>query len=173
VSLTGHGLRGLDHVGLTVPDLDQAVAFFVDMVGARELFRHGPYGGGPDTPRQFGRPADSRVAGIAMLRLDDLNLELLQFHSPTASRTRPRPDEAGGHHLALYVDDLDGALETCRAAGLDILGSPMDLPGPESGPGARFVFVLAPWGLVVELVTYPQGKVWLHEHPGDLVDPRA
>lgn len=172
MSLVPHGVRGPDHVGLTVPRLDEAVRFFVDLFGARELFRHGPYDGGPDTPRQFGRPADSRVLGIAMLRLGDLNLELLQFHSPGASSRRPRPDEAGGHHLALYVDDLDGALEACRRAGVEVLGSPMDLPGPESGPGARFVFVRAPWGLVLELVTYPDGKRWLHEHPGDLHDPR-
>ena len=27
------GLRGVDHVGITVPDIEQATAFFVDVLG--------------------------------------------------------------------------------------------------------------------------------------------
>lgn len=173
MTLSDQGARGIDHFGMTVPDLDEAVRFLVEFAGATELFRHGPYGSGPDTPRQFGRPADSSVVGIAMLRLGLTNLELLQFSSPSAGTRPPRPDEAGGHHLAVYVDDLDGAVEAARSAGVDVLGHPMLLPGPESGPGARFVFLRAPWGLILELVTYPNGKVAMAQQPGALHDPRT
>ena len=27
------GLRGVDHIGITVPDIEQATAFFVDVLG--------------------------------------------------------------------------------------------------------------------------------------------
>ena len=27
------GLRGVDHIGITVPDMEQATAFFVDVLG--------------------------------------------------------------------------------------------------------------------------------------------
>lgn len=30
------GLRGADHIGMTVPNLDEAVEFFVDVIGAEE-----------------------------------------------------------------------------------------------------------------------------------------
>jgi catechol 2,3-dioxygenase-like lactoylglutathione lyase family enzyme len=174
VSLTGAGVRGLDHVGLTVPDLDQAVRFCCDVLGATELFRHGPYPASPDAPRQFGRPADSWVVGIAMLRFGAGNLELLQIESPSASTAPPRPDDAGGHHLAVYVDDLDTAVEAARRSGVEVFGEPMPLPGPEAGEGARFVFLRAPWGLVLELVSYPAGKAF-EQYAGSpgLHDPRG
>jgi glyoxylase I family protein len=171
--MTAHGLHGLDHVGLTVPDLEEAIGFWTDVVGASLAFRHGPYGRHHDAVRQFGRPADSSVVGIAMMRLGATNIELLQFDSPSASDRRPRPDEAGGHHLALYVDDLDGAVQAAVDAGVTCFGEPMSLPGPESGPAARFVFLQAPWGLIVELVSYPNGKAFQTEQPELLHDPRT
>ena len=33
------GVRYADHVAFTVPDLDQAVQFFVQTLGAQELYR--------------------------------------------------------------------------------------------------------------------------------------
>lgn len=171
--LGGHGARGVDHIGLTVPDLDQAVAFFVDVLGATAALRHGPYPSSPDAPTQFGRPENSAAVGIAMVRLGGLNVELLEFHSPSASNRRPRPDEAGGHHLALYVDDLEGTVESLRAAGLHVFGAPMALPGPESGPDARFIFFRAPWGLVLELVSYSGGKSYQQGSPEILNDART
>lgn len=156
--LTDSGHRGVDHIGFTVPNLDQAIDFFSGVLGARLAFRHGPYPGGTNTPRQFGRPSDSSVVEIAMLKLGSVNIELLQFDSPSASRTAPRPDEAGGHHIAFYVDDLDFAVKTAISNGIECFGTPMPLPGPESGPDARFVYLRAPWGLFVELVSYKSGK---------------
>ncbi|OYU82830.1 MAG: glyoxalase, partial [Burkholderiales bacterium PBB5] len=32
------GVRGIDHIGITVPDLDQGVAFFRDVIGCQEAF---------------------------------------------------------------------------------------------------------------------------------------
>ena len=37
------GLEGTDHIGFTVPDLDQAVAFFVDVIGCEPFYELGPF----------------------------------------------------------------------------------------------------------------------------------
>ena len=37
------GLSHVDHVGLTVPDLDAAVRFYCDVIGGHELYRIGPF----------------------------------------------------------------------------------------------------------------------------------
>ncbi|MDQ1548451.1 MAG: hypothetical protein QOD27_109, partial [Microbacteriaceae bacterium] len=37
------GLRGTDHVGFTVPNLDQAERFFVDVIGWTLVYSLGPY----------------------------------------------------------------------------------------------------------------------------------
>lgn len=167
--------RGLDHVGLSVPDLDEAVRFFVDVLGAQEFFRHGPYGpSGEQSVRQFQRHPDSVVTGIAMVRLGDMNIELLQYSSPDQVTRWPGTSDHGGHHLAFYVDDLDVAVARLRVEpGVTVLGDPMPLPGPESGPGARFIFFRAPWGLFLELVTYPSGKAYEKTMDRRLFDPRS
>ncbi len=38
---------GIDHLGLTVPDLDKSVSFFTDCLGWKEV------GGKPDYPSKF------------------------------------------------------------------------------------------------------------------------
>lgn len=168
------GMRGVDHVGLSVPDLDQAIDFFVSTLGAKEFFRHGPYGpSGEQSTRQFERHPDSIVEGIAMLRLGPMNIELLQYSSPDQRTSWPSTSDFGGHHLAFYVDDLDESIDRLRERGVRVLGTPMPLPGPESGPEARFIFFRAPWGLFLELVSYPSGKDYERHTTERLFDPRS
>ncbi len=38
------GLRGGDHFGFTVPDMDEAVQFFRDVLGCREFYDLGEFG---------------------------------------------------------------------------------------------------------------------------------
>jgi catechol 2,3-dioxygenase-like lactoylglutathione lyase family enzyme len=50
------GLRGVDHIGITVPNMEQATAFFVDVLGCKLLYEREPPG--DDTPRdRLGVPA--------------------------------------------------------------------------------------------------------------------
>jgi len=37
------GLRGTEHIGFTVPDLDQAERFFVDVIGCEKVYSLGPF----------------------------------------------------------------------------------------------------------------------------------
>jgi len=37
------GLRGSDHIGITVPDLDEAVDFFVNVIGCEPFYTLGPF----------------------------------------------------------------------------------------------------------------------------------
>jgi catechol 2,3-dioxygenase-like lactoylglutathione lyase family enzyme len=37
------GLRGTDHIGFTVPDLDEADRFFVEVIGAERVYSPGPF----------------------------------------------------------------------------------------------------------------------------------
>jgi catechol 2,3-dioxygenase-like lactoylglutathione lyase family enzyme len=165
VDVTGlPGLRRGDHVGLVVPDLDAAIAFFEQVLAGRCVLRHGPYRGVPNDPdmqvRQFARHADTQVEGIAVVQVADVVLELLEFSAPDRRTDPPRTSDAGGHHVAFYVDDLDAAVTHLRGRGVQVLGDPMPLPGPEAGEEARFVFALTPWGLALEFVSYPHGKAY-------------
>src|SRR3712207_3081759 len=59
-------------------------------------------------------------------------------------------------HLAVYVDDLDAAIEHLRRHGVSLMSGPNPLPGPEAGEGNRFIYARTPWGLTVELISYPE-----------------
>jgi catechol 2,3-dioxygenase-like lactoylglutathione lyase family enzyme len=61
------GLRGVDHIGITVPNMEQATAFFIDVLGCELLYEREPPG--DDAPRdRLGVPAGSRIQGVRFLR---------------------------------------------------------------------------------------------------------
>jgi catechol 2,3-dioxygenase-like lactoylglutathione lyase family enzyme len=167
-------IRTLDHVGLTLPDVLSASRFLVNALGFVEVYTYvPPEGVGEIQERQFGRHPRSRVEHITTVRLGTLNLELFEFSAPDQRRVVPRSSDWGAAHLAFYVDDLDAAVEHLRHHGAEVLGEPMQLSGPESGPGNRFIFALAPGGLTLELITYPTGKAYEQTTSRRLFDPRT
>ncbi|MDQ2662343.1 MAG: VOC family protein [Actinomycetota bacterium] len=148
------GLRHLDHVGLTVPDLDAAVAFFVEHFGAEELYRSTR---GPDAafmPENFDVDADAALE-LSMLRLPpNVNLELFQWTGAERHLDPPRASDAGGRHLCFVVDDVDAAVaHLSRVPGVRILGEVKEV-GQDSPhvAGNRWTYFLTPWGLQLELV---------------------
>ena len=166
-------LRACDHIGLTVPDLDEAVDFFVDVIGFDLAYSHAPvHAKGAVQRDQFDRHPDTQIVGIAMLTLGTLNLEVFEFAAPDQRRDVPRISDWGGAHLAFYVDDLDAAVDHLRGKGVRVLGEPMALPGPEAGDGNRFVFARGPGGIPIELITYPAGKDYEAAAHRPLFDPR-
>jgi catechol 2,3-dioxygenase-like lactoylglutathione lyase family enzyme len=148
-------MRGVDHVGITVPDIEQATRFFVDVLGCELLYRREPPR--DDSPRhRLGVPAGTRIQSVHFLRCaNGANIELFEFSSPDQREDFPRPSDVGIQHLAIYVDDLDAAAEHLRRHGVKLMDGPNPLPGPEAGEGNRFIYARTPWGLTVELISYP------------------
>jgi glyoxylase I family protein len=158
------GLRRLDHIGFTVPDLDEATRFLTEVLGCEYLYSLGPFRSDDDdwmtdhlavhpravvTENRFFRCGDQAV------------FEVFHYTSPDQRRELPRNSDLGGHHVALYVDDLDAAIEHLRAAGVEVLAGPTASRGPAAGN--RWIYFKAPWGMQFELVSYPGGKAFDRE----------
>ncbi|MCW2934933.1 MAG: sle [Actinomycetia bacterium] len=144
--------RRPDHVGLTVPDLDEAVAFFVDVLGAAEQYRFGQQ----DDPvlMEGGIGVHPRASfRAAMLRLaPTLNVELFQWTAPRQRPQMPQPSDIGGHHLCLLVDDLDAAIAELRGRPeLRIYDGPGRLT-MGAHAGGRWIYFRTRWGLQIELI---------------------
>jgi glyoxylase I family protein len=60
--------------------------------------------------------------------------------------------------VALYVDDLDAAIEVLHDNDIEVLGTPTASKGPHEGQ--RWIYFRAPWGMQFELVSYPGGKAF-------------
>ncbi|MEE1928495.1 VOC family protein [Streptomyces sp. TRM 70351] len=155
-------VRGIDHVGVTVPDLEAATAFFRHALGAEVLYdtlrrEDGPKGG-TGLEDRLGVPPGTEQRAIRMLALPHgPGLELFEFAGPRG-RGPALPCDLGWQHLALYADDVGAAAARVAEAGGTVLGEPRPLPGPESGPGNRFVYTRTPWGSTLELLAYPDAQ---------------
>ena len=155
------GLRGTDHIGFTVPDLDQAVRFFVEVIGCEAFYDLGPFQSDGDWMTEHLNVHPRTVMKrLKFLRCrNGSNFEIFEYQSPDQNTTQPRNSDVGGHHLAFYVDDMAAALDHLRRHGVRILGEPTLR---ESGPsgGQTWVYFLSPWGMQLELVSYPRGKAY-------------
>ncbi|WP_029892456.1 VOC family protein [Nocardia brasiliensis] len=105
----------LENIGITVRDLEAAIAFFTDL-GLTVVHRGTVSGEWTDTAVDL----DGNHANIAMLQTPDGNgsLELFEYLHPEAIETQPtRPNEIGMHRVAFSVDDIDKALATAAKHG--------------------------------------------------------
>jgi len=149
----------VDHVSRTVPDLDGAVRFYVDVFGATELFRIGPIDAA-DLPHDAqGRDWMQTHVGVkgarltlAMLQLaPNLKLQMIQYDKPADRQQKPpRNCDLGGHHIAFQVVDTDAAAAYLKSKGCTVL----DVIAMDEGPlaGTKNVYVQDPWGFQLELV---------------------
>ncbi|NKQ54306.1 VOC family protein [Amycolatopsis sp. K13G38] len=159
------GLRRFDHVGITVPDLAEATTFLVDVLGCEYLYALGPLQDDEGTWMSEHLNVHPRavVPALHFFRCGDAAvLEVFEYQSPDQNSTPPRNSDIGGHHIALYVDDLDAAVEHLRAHQVTVLGEPTASTGPHEGQ--RWVYFLAPWGMQFELVSYPQGRAFFRPY---------
>jgi catechol 2,3-dioxygenase-like lactoylglutathione lyase family enzyme len=161
VAQTLPGLTGVDHVGFTVPDLAQARAFLVDVLGCEYMYSLGPFRHDDTTWMADHLAVDPRAVmeQLHFFRCGGQAIfEVFQYSAPDQDTDQPRNSDIGGHHVALYVDDLDVAVEFLHARGLTVLGDPTASKGPSEGQ--RWVYFLSPWGMQFELVSYPGGKAF-------------
>jgi catechol 2,3-dioxygenase-like lactoylglutathione lyase family enzyme len=152
------GLRGVEHIGLTVPDIETATAFFRDVVGAEVLYDIGPFESPDDWMAQhLAVHPRSRINKLRVIRVaNGPVLELFEFTAPDQDTRMPRNSDFGGWHLAFYVDDMDKALAALKAHRCDIQSGPVEMTeGPSAG--LSWLYFKAPWGQQLELVSYPHG----------------
>jgi len=121
------------HVGVAVRDLDEAVRFYRDILGARV---HPP------------EAADG--ARIVCVSLGESDVELLTSDDAESPIGRFLAKRGPGiHHVCFRVGDLDAALEHCRAAGYQLLDQ-HPRPGAD-GHRVAFVHPKATAGILLEL----------------------
>ncbi len=132
---TPRGTR-IAHIGIAVRGLDELVHLYRDVLGM------------PETPL-----ADSDGARIVGLVAGDSLVELLEADTPDSPIGRFVAKRGPGiHHVCFAVDDLDAALDRCRAAGIRLIDET-----PRIGAEGKRIAFLHPsttGGVLVELSEY-------------------
>lgn len=154
------GISGSDHIGITVPDIEEAHRFFVDVIGCQFVYSLPGINRDDEWMREHLNVASgTSVSEIRFYRLGyGTNIEVFEYQSPHQQTRPPANSDIGGHHLALYVDDLDAAVDYLRRSGVHVMGEPT--VSANASQGQRWVYFLSPWGMQFELVSFPTGKAY-------------
>ena len=132
---TRRGTR-LAHIGIAVRSLDEILPFYRDILDL------------PEVPLDDADGA--RIAGVAA---GESLVELLEAESPDSPFGRFVAKRGPGiHHICFAVDDLDAALERCKAAGVRLIDE-----SPRIGAEKKRIAFLHPAstaGVLVELSEY-------------------
>jgi catechol 2,3-dioxygenase-like lactoylglutathione lyase family enzyme len=150
--------RNIDHAGYTVPDLDQAIDFFTTVLGCELLYQAGPYG--EPEPNWMQAHLNASPGGkvrLALLRCGPVNnIELVEFKAPDQTTTPPRVSDAGGRHLAFYVDDMDAAIAYLKAQpSIKVLEPIVHAPDEGEEAGITSTYFITPWGMYMEVIHRP------------------
>jgi len=112
------GVKGIHHIAISVPDLDQARDFYCDVLGFEiaESFDFGP-----DNESDRVTQVRGASANVLMLRAGNMHIELFEFtNADVRSQPADRPVcDHGYTHFALEVDgDIEAVYSTLEAAGV-------------------------------------------------------
>lgn len=153
--------RGINYVGLTVPDLQQATEFLQKALDARFVYDgltdNDTPRKGADTERQLGLSSGSMIIKQRLLRIGNgPNLELFEIISQEQEQPVKLQD-IGWNHISLYVDDINYSVERVREAGGRFLSEVHGNSRHEDTEDNASVYFLAPWGSLIELQSIPNG----------------
>jgi catechol 2,3-dioxygenase-like lactoylglutathione lyase family enzyme len=149
----------VDHISFTVPDLEAALAFYIDVIGATEMFRMGPLDAaempidadGKDWMETHVGVAGARLTLVMLKLTANMNLQLVQYDKPVdRSLAPPRNCDRGGHHLGLKVDDVDTVVAYLVAHGCTAMETIVMDVGPLAGH--KNAYVRDPFGHQLEIV---------------------
>ena len=134
-------LSAIDHVGVAVTSIDEALGLYRDALGMELVHR--------ETIAEQGVDA-------ALLDVGDGHVELIEPLSPESGVGKFLAQRGPGmHHVAYRVASVETALERCRAAGLRLIDEV-----PRSGIcGSRVAFLhpRATGGVLTEIVEPSKG----------------
>ena len=168
------GLVGMDHVGITVPDIDAAVAWFEDVMGCVAPLTFGPFADPTGTFMQDLLDVDPRavIQQITMVRCGrSANIELFRYTAPDQRTTFPKNSDLAGHHIAFYVTDIDAAVAYMVSKGAQKFLGPVPLTdGPAAGQTINYF--RTPFGTYVELISYPSGMAYESDPSRPLWSPK-
>lgn len=125
----------LDHIGIAVADLGEALAFYRDALGLEV-----------DAPESV----ESQHVRAHFIRVGESSLELLESTSAESAIARYVAKRGPGiHHITLRVDDIHAALARLKAKGVRLVDE-LPRPGAE-GALVAFIHPSSAHGVLVEL----------------------
>ena len=129
-------IKGINHLGIVVENIDEVVDFLRETFGAQEISR-------------IELPELKQIS--ATVQIGDGCFELMEPTAPDGAVGKFLESKGGGlHHVSLLCDDLVGTCDNFEAQGLQIIGKMFD--GPIK---AAFLHPKSSKGILFELAEEP------------------
>jgi catechol 2,3-dioxygenase-like lactoylglutathione lyase family enzyme len=118
------GIQGVHHIGVSVPDIAKARAFYIDLLGGIEEVAPMQWRDNPFIDEIVG--LKDSAAQQFMCRLGNTHLEVFEYSQP---RSAPQAPDKGVHnfgytHFALQVDDIQSVYRRLLDAGIRVHAPP-------------------------------------------------
>lgn len=142
----------LDHVSVTVSDMERSLAFYRDMLGLKEVERHRLEGEG------IAKMAAKEKVVMEVVRLvapetEGIEIDLQQYVEPAGKVSDAQLGDVGHSHICLGVPNLAQAYETLSEKGVSFVSEPVSF---DLGWAiVHVVFFTDPDGYVLELMQVP------------------
>jgi catechol 2,3-dioxygenase-like lactoylglutathione lyase family enzyme len=150
-------LTGFAHTAICVPDVEEAVRWYTDVIGLRVLSP--PYRmEGPQIQQDMGELVPSPVvvtAAIVGFGKDDRVIELIEYPAADvepAGPGRPSLTRVGITHIGILCDDLRATREDLETRGVEFLTA-----GIADVAGLKTTWCRDPWGTVIILLEKSEG----------------
>ncbi|HOA88701.1 methylmalonyl-CoA epimerase [Propioniciclava tarda] len=136
----------IDHIGLAVPDMDEALRLHVDVMGWRLLHRE----------QNQEQGVDEAMLGTGAQGDENAMIQLLAPLSPESAVGKfieKNGGRGGIQHIAYRVADMDAVDATLRERGATLL-----YPAPKSGTGGariNFIHPKSTGGVLLEITEPP------------------
>ena len=150
-------LTGFAHTAVCVPDVEEAVRWYTDVIGLRVLSP--PYRmEGPQIEQDMGELVPSPVvvtAAIVGFGKDDRVIELIEYPAADvepAGPGRPSLTRVGITHIGILCDDLRATREDLETRGVEFLTA-----GIADVAGLKTTWCRDPWGTVIILLEKSEG----------------
>lgn len=146
--------HGLQHIGFTVPDMEEAVNFLTSVFGAVTVMECGAVDADDAFMlKHLGVPAGCKIVDQRVVQVGTGGaLELFEYSGVEGKQTLKHNGEVGAMHVAFEVDDAYQAADRMRKDGVDLLEGPTLIEG---GPmdGLVWLYLRAPWGQYFEVLS--------------------
>jgi catechol 2,3-dioxygenase-like lactoylglutathione lyase family enzyme len=144
------------HVGIEVPDLDEAHRFYCGILGFEEVFRldfEGP------VLEEASKIKGAKESFIQIMVPGGIRIEL-QKYEPQGTLEESSVANQGLNHLSFGVKDIGAEYERLTSLGVTCRTEPIPLDFGPGHPltGFSFLYFDDPWGLTLELLGPTPGR---------------
>ena len=138
-------MTSVNHIGLTVADLDESLAFYREVVGMKDVYTDLKMGG-----EWFDQLTENRgaVIRVAQLELEGVNLQLVEYTEAKGERLPLLHRNVGNPHICLNSTGVAERHAAMSAAGRYKVSPLVTI----ADTGTRSFYVTDPNGVLVEFI---------------------